>query len=1079
MSISGSSRSGYRPNLPEDEEFSGKKRARKEGIEEAGTKKPKGPEQQKVRASKAQAIEKIAKGKKQERADSEEEVSRRPLKATKLPKDNKTGRLADTALHVTKSPLEAASQVLLEYADPKSQESVKDALEGLFALLPEHVDCEVVIQALKKTVHFPADRCRRIQEITQILAAQTPEERLATLSEAKKLFMLLAKHPIPMWMLLTILDTKNVRQRESLLSREDVIELAEQMTYLIQNGLCDNVHLVFEPLSKMNPGVFDEIKESLPKIANGVELRNLLKRIEEFKAEDGPEIRKYLTYAKPFFALCSSGHAQIFVACLSMSRNDAQKVLAHTRTLINKGTTGAEIAWILHTINSYNEKELVNVKDAIRVTRAFVLHTFRHGNALLSDPSIQLLFDQILKLPFSRRQEILSAAKPLLPTDISLYGAAVIIESISTIPPSQRKNVLKLAMPFIKNMTNNPDKAALIVAIGSLHPDIRSSVLTRAAPYIHSVSPIRELFSLISNTSSDEWNTLLQQAAPFLEQADRLKVLQAIHEIPQDTREETLKRCLPFVQALQKRDLTPRYIEVIAKIPLDQLENVLQHADRLLNNPEPGEELRINLIEVIGRLTPSNRRVILDLVQAMCQYGFAINTFLRNFMPNIPADQQVAMLTQTQAIVQQWGSQSRFARVLETLANVPTRARDALFERIGPNLANLATYQERYALFETTIDELFSETGFRVTVSRSELTENPRKALDDFIQKLARELVPKHSLYVQFTGEAGIDASGLSKEFISLLFMHVTSTLHLEKSDNGLFLPKLPMSDEDKKTYANLGAFMMFCLNAWHEYPTGMVFDRGFFVALTQLKPKHLHQPCSELVATEEGFQELLDIYVHMKSPTNATSADMQRLKAYAGPFTVDTPEDTLKDAYEYAMLAYEDDMADLTIDNLKDNLPKLQQAVRQYIIETTLMPYLVPIIEVAKGMESSPYGADVWQSICAMNADRLSEKIQGRLTKELVIAKLKFENVPPEKQDWLLEWIHNASQDSLKTFVYGMTGSYALGTKDLTVSAVNAVFYHTCFNRVDLPFELMHDQEAFNHMLNNSLQNLGRYTSV
>lgn len=66
-----------------------------------------------------------------------------------------------------------------------------------------------------------------------------------------------------------------------------------------------------------------------------------------------------------------------------------------------------------------------------------------------------------------------------------------------------------------------------------------------------------------------------------------------------------------------------------------------------------------------------------------------------------------------------------------------------------------------------------------------------------------------------------------------------------------------------------------------------------------------------------------------------------------------------------------------------------------------------------------------------------------------------------------------------LLDFLFGMTGTPALGTKGLTIKSLNAIAYHTCFNSVDLPFDLIQDDAAFNKILNDSLRNIAKYTSA
>jgi hypothetical protein len=310
---------------------------------------------------------------------------------------------------------------------------------------------------------------------------------------------------------------------------------------------------------------------------------------------------------------------------------------------------------------------------------------------------------------------------------------------------------------------------------------------------------------------------------------------------------------------------------------------------------------------------------------------------------------------------------------------------------------------------------------------------------------------------------------------------------------NGLYRD-IPLDPENKVILNQLGQLMMFCLNARQNYPIGMIFDHGFFALLTKLQPHHFDRSLDSLFEDEAMFEELVDMYISMEGANEKEQDNMQRIHKFSQPFSEKTEIKVLKDLYYSASCEYNPDGGlDAIADEvrrdpaiLKQHLPALQAVAREFIRSTfldKLKTALPAVIEIAKGMKASPFTQeqDVGFSVIQkMTPSELSEKIQGTLTKELVLKKLKFDDaIPSDKQSWLEEWLNNADLDKIKKFVFSMSGAYAIGTSELKIYNTDSgnVNFHTCFNCVDLPFKVTETKEMFNDILEASLIGKEKYS--
>jgi hypothetical protein len=404
------------------------------------------------------------------------------------------------------------------------------------------------------------------------------------------------------------------------------------------------------------------------------------------------------------------------------------------------------------------------------------------------------------------------------------------------------------------------------------------------------------------------------------------------------------------------------------------------------------------------------------------------------------------------------------------------------------NLRSLSVEQQAARLNERINARLtfHSEEAYNVFIRPDELENNPQLLLDRWTKDLKQTAT---YLRVQYAGQAGIDAGGLGRQFISDLFANLAKKLdYKEIGQSGLYRPRLHMQPEgfsfraqEKETYNRLGQAIMFCLNATREYPTGIIFDQGFFTAILNFSEPLLQQDFDALDPTKaELFSELFSIFEKMNESIESELQAVMHMKKYLQPLPTDPEDKKYFLQAIYSVVEDEESVKALKIAenaNLEPYFAQLQGALRDFIFRNILRPNLAPLHEIARGMSQAPFKNKLsWQDLHKLAPSELSEGLQGVLVSQKIIDNLQIDAViPKEKQEWLKKWIATTDDDTRKRFLFALTGSRALGNKAIHVhnapGEAAPIYFHTCFNSVNFPFQTMNSEAQFCKTLEGSLQ--------
>lgn len=292
--------------------------------------------------------------------------------------------------------------------------------------------------------------------------------------------------------------------------------------------------------------------------------------------------------------------------------------------------------------------------------------------------------------------------------------------------------------------------------------------------------------------------------------------------------------------------------------------------------------------------------------------------------------------------------------------------------------------------------------AYKLKLHRDELKLHPEKILHTLNELFTKNISNK--LTITFSGDRGVDEGGLSRQFIHTLLSELCLKMNFQKCDNALFRPVMQKGDMNEKlTYRALGALILFCLNS-HHYPTGPLLDQGVFAALCHISIEKSFE--------DQSFDELFALLQKLYSSSESDIKMTEHLRAQS------TPEE---------------------------------------IYDQFFLSKLYPIYEIAVGMKHARFQSPLdFAAVQAMTPSKFSEKLQGKFSKDAILAKLQFDNtISAESRLLVRNWICEADEKKLKLFLFAISGSNAVG-EDVKIffDKGSSIAFHTCGFQVTLDFD-------------------------
>lgn len=545
---------------------------------------------------------------------------------------------------------------------------------------------------------------------------------------------------------------------------------------------------------------------------------------------------------------------------------------------------------------------------------------------------------------------------------------------------------------------------------------------------------------------------------------------------------------LPFIEHEQETAIIVRFVNVVLALHELGKIDILQQVFELSNRLNTQEILYV--ISIIARSSSENfeeLRSHLDrFLQIFPKQDSARGEFLCLLCNTYP-EQRVELMKDLFTILDGFEKRLRHS-MLTAIAQMPetigfARTSDMLKTFVDDPDFLQSDGLDRLYYLENVPDRLpdyieqQDDRSYQLKGAQSSIYAAPQESLAILATHFAK--FTASSINITFLDSKGVDVGGLGRQFVAKLIEALIPTMPLLEAENGLYKFSLRKKDgsiwqlnpKDIQTLNHLGQFMLFCLNARSDmpYPIGMHFDLGVFAGLTKVRFRHLEVSFDELVKNDKGFKELFGIYQAMNKYNEEDQKKIKDINEALSPLTKETSDKVLLGAF--AVVEQDEEIQalglDYDVDKIREIFPKIQAALKKYVIAELIKPDLIPLFEVAKGMRMIKFVKVLPVDVENMTAKELSERLQGTVDRNTILQNLQFEEeIPQEKAVWLKDWITNTTDAKLEQFLFAMTGAPALGKKGLQIKPVYDVdyiaFFHTCFNTLDFAFDTVSTKEDF-----------------
>lgn len=344
------------------------------------------------------------------------------------------------------------------------------------------------------------------------------------------------------------------------------------------------------------------------------------------------------------------------------------------------------------------------------------------------------------------------------------------------------------------------------------------------------------------------------------------------------------------------------------------------------------------------------------------------------------------------------------------------------------------------------INSFWTSTEIKMSLKLSDLKENPFKFLHYFAALIADH---KTTLKVEFLGEKGIDHGGLSRQFVSELFAALTKTKYFVFDDD-FYLPMSKneggsLSAADVKIYRDIGKVLMFCYSS-NKYPIGNFFKEEMFATLLRFDMQDLEKPFCQI---PDGKLMHIQQNKDLSDMWDDADSRIYGSKAIA-----------LFDVFDLDPYSSNDVVSSLFFSKrFKDKLLEM------------VLPKLSPLHAMAQGMHATNFEMPRVSDIT------FAPKIQGIMSRDILLKSLNFDTrIDQEKQNWLKEWIANASKEELGLFVKAATGSPALpaSISSIRIEQVGMnILFRSCIKKIEIAFDVFENKQHFFKDLSKTIRDI------
>lgn len=356
---------------------------------------------------------------------------------------------------------------------------------------------------------------------------------------------------------------------------------------------------------------------------------------------------------------------------------------------------------------------------------------------------------------------------------------------------------------------------------------------------------------------------------------------------------------------------------------------------------------------------------------------------------------------------------------------------------------------------------------------------------------LNKNFFPSVVFYEEKKELDGVDAGGLTNELFSFIAENLMSTT--QASSGTLYMdsqiPSLVNAEdvETQRAYYALGSLMGYCF--LHSYLLGNLFDERVYDYLLLMPDK----PISIMSKTDSfdaiARKQIVNIYLQLKEHTYSDQMlsyifdnDYKNLSNFSETLSI------YLDEIDINLTKEEEKLQKTNFISFLEN-PKVHGSLKIHFIEEAMKDLrilaLSQIQEGFSGVVEDFYDDD--GEYKNMASQTLSERIQGRLTKERLLQNIKFESTLAKDENdeqiknvhsFVKEWIENADTEQLELLVKIATASKTLKPHTTITFCINHSDENylpsasSCFRTIYMPLYLTKEkfEDKFTTFLNSAL---------
>lgn len=324
-------------------------------------------------------------------------------------------------------------------------------------------------------------------------------------------------------------------------------------------------------------------------------------------------------------------------------------------------------------------------------------------------------------------------------------------------------------------------------------------------------------------------------------------------------------------------------------------------------------------------------------------------------------------------------------------------------------------------------------------------SKHPLEALQHFSENITRGAKTFH---VRYMGHKGIDAGGLSRDYISRLFAGVSSQLHLQ---GGV----INWEKEHDKPLKHLGNNLQFFLWRLHENtrniirreaatPWGEVLHSAYFKGIFALNHSEIRGNFNQI--PQKRQLEILATIAEGDELAYATN--LQNLINWDGR---DALSDEARGHLNFIREAAGVWMIDLPNDfdsNLAASLPEIKQSLLTACVNEA-SGRIKTLYTMARAM---PLEERQWNNLKNLGSELIMHYVQGRFNKEDLKQRIVCSDETFRRA--IEQWIDAKSESELRRFLAYITGAPVVSLRPIAFTFSGAaVVAHSCSNEVTIPY--------------------------